>query len=85
AAFAQGETSDDPVKMYLNDVFTVPANLAGVPAMSVPAGLDANGLPLGLQVIDRPFDEETVFAVASAIERAAGFDALPALIANGRS
>ena len=85
AAFAQGETSDDPVKMYLNDVFTVPANLAGVPAMSVPAGLDANGLPLGLQVIGRPFDEETVFAVASAIERAAEFDALPALIANGRS
>ncbi|MBV9118898.1 MAG: Asp-tRNA(Asn)/Glu-tRNA(Gln) amidotransferase subunit GatA [Acetobacteraceae bacterium] len=82
AAFAQGETSDDPVKMYLNDVFTVPANLAGVPAMSVPAGLDANGLPLGLQVIGRPFDEETVFAVASAIERAAGFDALPALRAG---
>jgi aspartyl-tRNA(Asn)/glutamyl-tRNA(Gln) amidotransferase subunit A len=82
AAFAQGETSDDPVKMYLNDVFTVPANLAGVPAMSVPAGLDANGLPLGLQVIGRPFDEETVFAVAAAIERAAGFDALPALRAG---
>jgi aspartyl-tRNA(Asn)/glutamyl-tRNA(Gln) amidotransferase subunit A len=82
AAFAQGETSDDPVKMYLNDVFTVPANLAGVPAISVPAGLDANGLPLGLQVIGRPFDEETVFAVASAIERAAGFDALPALRAG---
>ena len=82
AAFAQGETSDDPVKMYLNDVFTVPANLAGVPAMSVPAGLDANGLPLGLQVIGRLFDEETVFAVASAIERAAGFEALPALRAE---
>ena len=63
AAFAQGEKMDDPVKMYLNDVFTVPAELAGVPAMSVPAGLDANGLPLGLQVIGKPFDEETVFAV----------------------
>ena len=85
AAFGQGETSDDPVKMYLNDVFTVPANLAGVPAMSVPAGLDANGLPLGLQVIGRPFDEETVFAVAAAIERAAGFEARPPLIANGTS
>ena len=50
---------DDPVQMYLNDVFTVPADLAGVPAISVPAGLDANGLPLGLQVIGKPFDEET--------------------------
>ena len=48
AAFAQGENMDDPIKMYLNDVFTVPANMAGVPGMSVPAGLDANGLPLGL-------------------------------------
>jgi aspartyl-tRNA(Asn)/glutamyl-tRNA(Gln) amidotransferase subunit A len=79
AAFAQGENMDDPIKMYLNDVFTVPASMAGVPAMSVPAGLDANGLPLGLQVIGRPFDEETVFAVAAEIERAAGFDALPAV------
>ena len=51
AAFAQGENMDDPIKMYLNDVFTVPANMAGVPGISVPAGLDANGLPLGLQVI----------------------------------
>ena len=73
---------DDPVQMYLNDVFTVPADLAGVPAISVPAGLDANGLPLGLQVIGKPFDEETVFAVGAALERAAGFDALPALRAH---
>jgi aspartyl-tRNA(Asn)/glutamyl-tRNA(Gln) amidotransferase subunit A len=79
AAFAAGENMDDPIKMYLNDVFTVPANLAGVPAMSVPAGLDANGLPLGLQVIARHFDEETMFAVAAEVERAAGFDALPAV------
>jgi aspartyl-tRNA(Asn)/glutamyl-tRNA(Gln) amidotransferase subunit A len=79
AAFAQGENMDDPVRMYLNDVFTVPASMAGVPAMSVPAGLDTNGLPLGLQVIGRPFDEETVFAVSAAIERAAGFSALPAI------
>jgi aspartyl-tRNA(Asn)/glutamyl-tRNA(Gln) amidotransferase subunit A len=82
AAFAQGEKMDDPVKMYLNDVFTVPANLAGPPAASVPSGLDANGLPLGLQVIARPFDEETMFAVASALERAAGFSALPTLRAG---
>jgi len=82
AAFGQGEKMDDPVKMYLNDVFTVNANLAGVPAMSVPAGLDANGLPLGLQVLGRPFDEETVFAVSAAIERAANFTALPAIRAG---
>ena len=82
AAFAQGEKMDDPVKMYLNDIFTVPASLAGVPGMSVPAGLDGDGLPLGLQVLGRPFDEETVFAVAAAIERAAGFEALPSLRAG---
>ena len=85
AAFAQGEKMDDPIKMYLNDLFTVPANLAGVPAMSVPAGLDANGLPLGLQVIGKPFDEETVFAVGAALERAAGFDALPAIRRGSRN
>ena len=79
SAFAIGEKQDDPVTMYLNDVFTVTANLAGLPGISVPAGLDEGGLPLGLQVIGRPFDEETVFAVAGAIEGAAGFDALPAV------
>jgi aspartyl-tRNA(Asn)/glutamyl-tRNA(Gln) amidotransferase subunit A len=83
AAFAQGENMDDPIKMYLNDVFTVPANLAGVPAISVPAGLDANGLPLGLQVITRTFDEETMFAVGAAVEQAAGFTALPQIRAGG--
>jgi aspartyl-tRNA(Asn)/glutamyl-tRNA(Gln) amidotransferase subunit A len=83
AAFGIGEKMDDPVTMYLNDVFTVPASLAGVPAMSVPAGLSAEGLPLGLQVIGRHFDEETVFAVSGAIERAAGFVAKPALMAEG--
>ncbi len=82
AAFAIGEKMDDPIKMYLNDVFTVPASLAGVPAMSVPAGLDPDGLPLGLQVIGRHFDEETVFAVSAALERAAGFTALPAIRAG---
>ncbi len=82
AAFAQGERMDDPVTMYLNDVFTVPANMAGIPGISVPAGLDAAGLPLGLQVLGKPFDEETVFAVAAAIERAAGFATLPAIHAG---
>jgi aspartyl-tRNA(Asn)/glutamyl-tRNA(Gln) amidotransferase subunit A len=82
AAFAQGEKMDDPVAMYLNDVFTVPASMAGVPAMSVPAGLDAKGLPLGLQVIGRPFDEETVFAVSRVVEAQAGFSALPAVRAG---
>jgi len=75
AAFALGEKAGDPVQMYLNDIFTVTTNLAGLPGISVPAGLDANGLPLGLQVIGRALDEETVFAVAGALEQAAGFTA----------
>lgn len=79
AAFGRDEKQDDPVAMYLNDVFTVTANLAGIPGLSVPAGLDATGLPLGLQILGKPFDEETVFAVGTAIERAAGFDATPAV------
>ena len=82
AAFGQGEKMDDPVTMYLNDVFTVPVNMAGLPGLSLPAGLDNQGLPLGLQVIGRPFDEETVFAVGQAIENAAGFKALPTLRAG---
>ncbi len=81
AAFGMDEKQDDPVTMYLNDVFTVTANLAGLPGISVPAGLDAAGLPLGLQVIGRAFDEETVFAVGGAIERAAGFTARPQVMA----
>jgi aspartyl-tRNA(Asn)/glutamyl-tRNA(Gln) amidotransferase subunit A len=85
AAFAQGERMDDPVTMYLNDVFTVPANMAGIPGISVPAGLSAEGLPLGLQVLGRPFDEETVFAVAAVVERAAGFSAVPPVQAGGAS
>jgi aspartyl-tRNA(Asn)/glutamyl-tRNA(Gln) amidotransferase subunit A len=76
-AFALGEKQDDPVTMYLNDVFTVPANLAGLPAISVPAGLSDDGLPLGLHVIGRAFDEETVFRVAGAVESAAAFTAEP--------
>ena len=82
AAFGQGEKMDDPVTMYLNDVFTVPVNMAGLPGLSLPAGLDSQGLPLGLQVIGRPFDEETVFAVGQALENAAGFTALPTLRAG---
>lgn len=76
AAFPIGEKTDDPVTMYLNDVFTVPASLAGLPGISVPAGLSANGLPLGLQIIGRPFDENGMFRVAAALEAAAGFSYL---------
>lgn len=79
AAFAVGENEDDPIKMYLNDVFTVPASMAGLPGMSVPAGLNADGLPLGLQIIGRPWDEETVLQVGQAIEKAAQFKAEPDL------
>lgn len=74
AAFAVGdqEMSADPVKMYLNDVFTVTVNMAGLPGISVPAGLDGRGLPLGLQLIGKPFDEEGLFKTAHVIEQAAG-------------
>ncbi|MDX5361379.1 MAG: aspartyl/glutamyl-tRNA amidotransferase subunit A, partial [Alphaproteobacteria bacterium] len=71
AAFASGEITD-PVTMYLNDVFTVTVNLAGLPGIAVPAGRDGQGLPLGLQLIGRPFDEETLFAAGQAVEDAAG-------------
>lgn len=77
AAFAIGENEDDPIKMYLNDVFTVTCNLAGMPGMVVPAGLDAQGLPLGLQILGKPWGEETVFKVSGVIEDAAQFNALP--------
>jgi aspartyl-tRNA(Asn)/glutamyl-tRNA(Gln) amidotransferase subunit A len=76
-AFALREKRADPVSMYLNDVFTVTANLAGLPAISVPAGLSVEELPLGLQVIGKAFDEQTVLRVGRAIERAAGFSAIP--------
>jgi aspartyl-tRNA(Asn)/glutamyl-tRNA(Gln) amidotransferase subunit A len=75
AAFAYGEKGDDPVAMYLNDIFTVTANLAGLPAIAVPAGVDAQGLPLGLQVIGKALDEEACFKVGAEIERAAAFKA----------
>ena len=77
AAFALGTKSADPLEMYLNDVFSVPASLAGLPAMSVPAGLNREGLPLGLQLIGRPFDEQGVLNAGLAIEQRAGFSARP--------
>jgi aspartyl-tRNA(Asn)/glutamyl-tRNA(Gln) amidotransferase subunit A len=73
AAFAIGEKgSVDPIEMYLNDVFTVTVNMAGLPGISVPSGLSAEGLPLGLQLIGRPFDEEALFSAGHVIEQAAG-------------
>lgn len=71
-AFAAGEKSGDPLEMYLNDIFTVTVNMAGLPGMSVPAGLSSEGTPLGLQLIGRAFDEETLFRTAQVIEDAAG-------------
>jgi len=76
-AFAIGDKADDPIAMYLNDVFTVPASLAGLPAISVPAGLSAAGLPLGLQVIGKAFDEECVLCIAAVLEAEADFKARP--------
>jgi len=81
AAFAIGEKSD-PIEMYLNDVFTVPADLAGLPAVSVPAGLSTDGLPLGLQIIGRAFDEAMVLRVGAVLESAAQFTQRPAFVAG---
>ncbi|MBB3264001.1 aspartyl-tRNA(Asn)/glutamyl-tRNA(Gln) amidotransferase subunit A [Azospirillum sp. OGB3] len=80
-AFAIGEKMDDPIQMYLNDVFTVPASLAGLPGMSVPAGVGSDGLPLGLQLLGRPFDEETILRVGQVIEKAAAVTATPPFMA----
>ncbi|HJP23101.1 MAG TPA: Asp-tRNA(Asn)/Glu-tRNA(Gln) amidotransferase subunit GatA [Alphaproteobacteria bacterium] len=76
-AFAIGERADDPIAMYLNDVLTVPANLAGLPGISVPAALSEGGLPLGLQVLAKAFDDETVLRIAGVLEEAADFKARP--------
>tara|TARA_B100000965_G_scaffold144596_1_gene120450 strand:- start:978 stop:2432 length:1455 start_codon:yes stop_codon:yes gene_type:complete len=73
AAFKIGEKSNDPVSMYLNDIFTVPVNLSGLPAISVPAGHDNNNLPLGLQLIGKPFDEQSILNLSLAIEKRANF------------
>jgi aspartyl-tRNA(Asn)/glutamyl-tRNA(Gln) amidotransferase subunit A len=73
AAFGIDEKAgSDPIEMYLNDIFTVTANMAGLPGIAVPAGRDAQGLPLGLQLIGRPFDEETLVSLGATIEQAAG-------------
>jgi aspartyl-tRNA(Asn)/glutamyl-tRNA(Gln) amidotransferase subunit A len=79
--FAIGEKQDDPVAMFLNDVFTVPTSLAGLPAIAVPTALSARGLPLGLQLIGRMFDEETLFKTAYVLEAAAQFNHLPGKVA----
>ncbi|HEX2751844.1 MAG TPA: Asp-tRNA(Asn)/Glu-tRNA(Gln) amidotransferase subunit GatA [Alphaproteobacteria bacterium] len=76
-AFAIGENQQDPVTMYLNDIFTIPASMAGMPGMSLPVDLSSDGLPLGLQLLGKPFEEETMFKVAHALEQAANFTALP--------
>ena len=83
AAFAIGERMDDPVQMYINDIFTVPASMAGVPAISVPAGLSAEGLPLGLHLIAKAYDEETLFRIAGVLEEAAGFEVKPPYLGGG--
>ncbi|MBT3766503.1 MAG: Asp-tRNA(Asn)/Glu-tRNA(Gln) amidotransferase subunit GatA, partial [Rhodospirillales bacterium] len=77
AAFGIGEKMDDPIAMYLNDVYTVPTSMAGLPGISIPGGLDGDGLPLGLHLIGKPFDEETMFRSAGVLEEAAGFTAKP--------
>jgi len=74
AAFGLGEKMADPIAMYLNDVFAVPASLAGLPAISVPAGVDAQGLPLGLQIVGKALDEQGVLNAALAFEERAGFN-----------
>jgi hypothetical protein len=77
AAFKAGEKSDDPLQMYLSDVFTISCNLAGLPGLSLPCGFTSNGLPIGLQLLGKPFDEETVFATASAYEKATSWNRIP--------
>jgi aspartyl-tRNA(Asn)/glutamyl-tRNA(Gln) amidotransferase subunit A len=78
AAFGLGDKTADPLSMYLNDVFAVPASLAGLPAMSVPGGLSGEGLPLGLQIIGRALDEQSVLNTGLAIEQRSNFNARPA-------
>jgi aspartyl-tRNA(Asn)/glutamyl-tRNA(Gln) amidotransferase subunit A len=77
-AFGLGEKVNDPLAMYLSDIFTTPANLAGVPAIAVPSGFDDRGLPLSLQIMARPFDEATMFRAARAFERAVAWSVEPA-------
>jgi aspartyl-tRNA(Asn)/glutamyl-tRNA(Gln) amidotransferase subunit A len=79
-AFGIGENNDDPIQMYLTDVFTVTLNLAGLPGIVVPMQLCADGLPMGLQLIGKPFDEMALFTAAAALEKEAGFDAIPPFV-----
>ena len=73
SAFKIGEKTDDPVSMYLNDIFTVPVNLAGLPALSIPAGVDKQGHPLGLQLIGKALDEQKILNIGYAFEKNCGF------------
>ncbi len=82
SAFAIGEKMDDPIQMYINDVFTVPSSLAGLPAITVPTGLSDEGLPLGLHLITKPYAEETLFRVADVLENVAEFSAVPAFLSK---
>ena len=77
ASFPLGSLNEDPLTMYLNDVFAVPASFAGLPAMSVPATVNSDGLPLGLQIVGKPFDEQGVLNAGLAIQQRAGFAAQP--------
>jgi aspartyl-tRNA(Asn)/glutamyl-tRNA(Gln) amidotransferase subunit A len=81
-AFEIGEKADDPMAMYLNDIFTIPANLAGVPAISIPSGLDDAGLPVGIQLTAPALDESTLFRAAHALESALALDLRPPLLAG---
>ena len=76
SAFELNEKCDDPLSMYLNDVFTVPINIAGLPAISIPSSKDKVGLPLGLQLIGKPFDEVTLYSFANIIEESSNFESL---------
>jgi aspartyl-tRNA(Asn)/glutamyl-tRNA(Gln) amidotransferase subunit A len=80
-AFRLGEKTEDPLSMYLNDIFTVPASLAGLPAITVPSGLSREGLPLGIQILAPRFGEEALFAAARAFEREIGFTTEPPPVA----
>ena len=73
SAFKIGEKTNDPISMYLNDIFTVPVNLAGIPAISIPAGQDEKGYPLGLQLITKALDEQKVLNIAFAMEKSIDF------------
>ena len=77
-AFRLGEKTADPLTMYLSDIFTISVNLAGLPALALPCGFDGNGLPIGLQVIGRPFDEASVLRIGHAYEQATGWHRRPA-------